>query len=348
MTHVKHGSVPAALLLCAALAGMFASCTRIVDFSGELPGPKLVVNCFVNPDSVVRVHVSRSWNIAETGGEALTDATVLLYVNDELQPPDARSPAWPSYLSHAALGEGDRVRLVVAAKGYDEASAETTVPPKTPILAVDTARFGDRSMRFFIRLKDVEAGMPNRYRLDVSQEYLIDGEWHVASSSGIYSGVGGVFDGGRFDYEQDAALLAEFEDVNSDILGTSDRNIFGLFSDDLFDGREYTLNVSLHPMFMPDSYSFVDGMFVPDTRIAGMRYTFRLVTLSQSAYRYLKTLTIQENSGEENVFTEPSAVYCNIAGGLGILGAFRTDAATVRIPDDMLSQYPWFDAEGGK
>jgi hypothetical protein len=332
-------------MVFAMVAGVWLSCTRAVDFSGDLPEPKLVVNCFVEPDSIVRVFVSRSRPITELQGEAFTDAAVALYINDALQLPmhvDAGTPLYPSYVSAAEVHENDRVQLTVAREGFAPVSAETVVPPAAPILAIDTMRLGDGSLRCLVRLKDAQPGAPNYYRLNAWQECLIDGAWVTGFSDTIrFNGQSWVswnpVNRNSFNYDREPALLVEFEDVTSDIVGTSDLNEYGIFSDDLFDGGEYALHITVKPKI---NYEKSDGNWweTENRKILDTRYVFKLVALSPSAYRYLKSLTIFEHNGDDNFFVEPSPVYSNVAGGLGVLGACRRDTKIIDIPKHLLSQ----------
>ncbi|MDR1332183.1 MAG: DUF4249 domain-containing protein [Tannerella sp.] len=312
---MKHGTDIA--LLAALFAALLGSCTRSVDFDGSLPEPKLAVNCFVEPDSLIRVFVSRSWHIGEAGGEAFADATVELYINDVRQPPmqvvDAGTELYPSYVSPSVARAGDRVRLTVAREGYGEVTAETAVPHGAPVLGVDTVRGGERSLRCFVRLKDVEPGTRSYYRLEVWQEVMHGGEPALRSV--------------RYDYDREPALMAEFDGGNDDFMGNTSRlNTYGIFGDDLFDGREYALNIGVET----DGYRDYGPAGEADGDARGDCFVFRLVTLSPSAYLYLKSLTLYErNSDGGDFFAEPTPVYSNVAGGLGILGGCHTATARV-------------------
>ncbi|MDR0757709.1 MAG: DUF4249 domain-containing protein [Tannerella sp.] len=334
-------------MVFAMAAGLFLSCTKAVDFSGDMPEPRLVVNCFVEPDSIVRVFVSRSWPVTESQGETFADATVELYINDVLQPPMQAVNAetsQPSYVSAAEVRENDRVKLSVAREGFAAVTAETVVPPAAPILAIDTARLGDGSLRCLVRLNDAQPGTPNYYRLCAWQECLIDGVWKNGFSDTAYFGDQyhvwwNSVNNNNFNYDREPALRVEFEDVTSDIVGTSDLNGYGIFSDDLFDSREYALNITIKPKI---NYDTSDGDWweteLENRKIFDTRYVFKLVALSPSAYRYLKSLTIFEHNGEDSFFVEPLPVYSNIAGGLGILGACRTDTKIIDIPRHLLTE----------
>ncbi|MDR2120027.1 MAG: DUF4249 domain-containing protein [Tannerella sp.] len=325
--------------LCAAFVGatalLWTACEREVDFTGLLPDAVIVINGFAEAGQPVAVRVTRSWNLAEEAGDyTLRDAAVSLYINGALRPPmrfdaDARPP---QYTSESVARAGDRVRIVVRKDGYPEAAAETVVPAAAaPILSVDTVRFVNRnsteSMRFLIRIRDLAAGQEDYCRLIV--ERLPVGNGDARQSEYV-----------AFDYDQDAALNESFRSSSGELLTDDPANTYGIFTDGLFDGGEYTLNIHF-PLLLPDPVEPGQPRELPDAgagqsahgAVRQVRYIFKLATLSPSAYLYLKSRTLYDNYGEDGyLFTEPAAIYTNVEGGLGILGAFGTDTAGVDIP----------------
>jgi hypothetical protein len=310
------------------------SCEKEVDFTGQLPDAKIVVNCFVEAGLPITAGVSRSWNIAENRGYGygrypLPDAEVSLYINDEIQPPMQpytppyeSQPTW-THSSPSIAREGDIIRMEVRQAGFPDVSAETTVPGKATILSIDTARFKDENssvaMRFLIKFKDLEAGTKNYYRLIAECEYSSDS---IIWTPDPYSG--SFINSGNFNYDQDAALSEGFKNATDELLDTETENIYGIFTDELFDGKEYTLNISMGSLYQ---------YYVGETdQMTQRRYLFKLVTLSPSAYMYLKSRTFYDYNGEGDFFTEPSVIYNNIQGGLGILGAFQTDSLRIYMP----------------
>jgi hypothetical protein len=325
------------MAIAGAAALLWTACEREVDFGGQLPDSKIAITGFVEAGQPVAVRVTRSWNLAENAGDyTLRDAAVSLYLNGALQPPmqfDADAPL-PQYRSTSVARAGDRVRIAVRRDGYPEASAETVVPAHAPpILSIDTVRFrdvnGSDALRFLIRMKDPVAGQQDYYRLVVEERSTVDSEqWSLQSVA--------------FSYDRDAALNEGFRSPSGDLLMNEARNIYGIFSDDIFDGGEYTLNIHFLPLYpgptgiqwLPDPDAEY-GQLVPVPRdtVLQVHYVFRLITLSSSAYLYLKSRSLYESYGEDGaLFAEPAIIHTNVTGGLGILGAFRADSAGVEMP----------------
>ena len=314
------------IIVAAATVLLHASCQRTVDFDGKLPSPSIVINSFVAAGDTIAARISRSWNLAEDGSNtALNDAAVMLYVNDELRPPMQHVVApnpYPNYRSATVAREGDRVRITVNRAGCREATAGTVIPGKATILSVNILREGSPNspdLRCLIRFKDLEAGRKNCYRLVVDRIIRIQ-QTPDREETFIY--------GVNFDYDRDAALKAVFDNLSvGDLTGSERRNDYRIFDDDIFDGREYTLNIS----FNPNSYipNFPGGN-VP-TRTDD-EYVFKLVTLSEEAFKYLKSRTLYAYSGSDP-FSEPVSVHTNVDGGLGILGGFNADTVIAVPPD---------------
>ena len=284
--------------LCATVF-LLASCEREVDFTGQLPDAKIVINSFVEPGAPIMAAVSRSRNIVEDySPNLLPDAEVLLYINGELQPPmQAYAPPLPddwsggnllwTHASPSVAREGDAIRIVAKQEGYSDASAEIVVPGKAAILSIDTIRFNDQyssnAMRFLIKFKDLDTGAKNYYRLGVEYEFSDDKiNWRPDPN---------YLD---FNYSQDPALSDGFKSATDELMGTGTENRYGLFSNDLFNGKEYTLNISFSPRYSGEYdwvYDEETGETIQYERITHYRYLFKLLTLSPSTYMYLKSRT---------------------------------------------------------
>ncbi|HOT15914.1 MAG TPA: DUF4249 family protein [Bacteroidales bacterium] len=62
---------------------VFVSCESVIDLPIEEPGSQYVVNSILNPDSVVRVYISKSVSLTDSAYfPDVNDATVILYENN--------------------------------------------------------------------------------------------------------------------------------------------------------------------------------------------------------------------------------------------------------------------------
>jgi hypothetical protein len=288
------------LTALAATTAILSSCHKDIELKLKPFQPQIVLNSFIAADSLIAVHVSRTWTLGEDiSTNRLDDAEVSIHVNGVLQ-----------VQGQSLARTGDSVRIAVRQAGYAEASAEVVVPRQTPLISVDTIRYTEPffsnypMMRCLIRFKDLEPGRKNYYRLIVEHEVTgADGKRELVTDD--------------FQYSQDPALSEGFKDVNDEMFGTIKDNVYGIFTDDLFDGKEYTLNISFSPQF---------------STTYDVRYTFTLASLSPSAYLYYKSRIFNNDGGGDNYFTEPSAIYTNVTNGLGIVGAYQTSTLSIDMP----------------
>lgn len=122
------------------------------DFEPDvISKPVLCMNSVFTAGDSVRVELTRTWRYDEGRPEEdfsifVTDATVLLYVNDEAPEklvverhitPDPYFPQYKDrevFVSKSYIPQpGDRIRLEATSKDYGTASAEVTVPRQTKI-----------------------------------------------------------------------------------------------------------------------------------------------------------------------------------------------------------------------
>lgn len=101
----------------------------------------------------------------------------------------------------------------------------------------------------------------------------------------------------------------------SGTLGDTDTNLFTIFSDELFKGKEYSLNVYIRK----DNFSAWK---------AKQYVKVEIHSLSDNLYQYLRSLELAAN---EDNYTEPVKIFSNINGGYGIIGAYTTDSMIIEV-----------------
>ena len=316
------------LLLCAVIFTI--SCEKVVDFRGQLPQNKIVLNGFVEAGEKIKISVSRSWDIMEstwTVPPTLEGVEVLLYVNGVLKermqevalPEGSYSGDYYSYISDVIADTGDIVELIAKKDGYQDVSSSTVVPPKAVIISVDSVSIVDQNysdaMRVFIKFKDIEPDKRNYYRLVVESLPDENRSYHESV---------------RFNYEKDIAMNSGYEDSGTgELVGLGKaENVYHIFDDEIFNGGEYVLNISFIPQY--SHKVVIDGTVLSEYT---SKYCFRLVTLSEESYRYLKSMTDYENGEDTNIFVEPDMIFSNVINGLGIFAAFQKDEIIIEMPE---------------
>lgn len=305
---------------------LLAACTR--DVVLELPSvpPLLVLNSSVSPDEDVTAFLSKSWFILDTiTDDGITDGTIRVYVNDRLQgtmqPVENDRYTGQYALSGCRVASGDRLRLEAAAPGFDPIEGETLIPDPIEVLSVDTVRFFKfgyqgyeyPSLRLYIRFRD-EPDKRNYYRLMVEKitEYQ-KGDSVIVVSSMYHT-----------DYDLYSSLGLVYEDpvfrttvTNPAIDQLNGKTCRGTFTDDMFDGNEYTVRSSFYP---------VDYSYAGDSVVTTVHYDVRLLAVSEDYYHYLtvvQNFSISLGDAYLDGLVEPSATYTNVKDGFGIVAGYQ-------------------------
>lgn len=307
----------------ASIALLLFSCEKTIEFKGEETQPLLVVNSIVQPDSALVASVTNSvFFLSDNYIMPVENANVQLFVNnnfvekmqlynERITDLDYRPNVYYNhsvYISDYKIKTGDKIRYEISAPNFDKVWAENTVPAVTEIISLDTVvekitqkeqydenYYSHYNFNFSLKFKD-NANEKNYYRLTVDAAYFYydeENEPVVMRRSPYY------FDSKDMIFNNDPL-------TNTD--GEYHSNGYDIFSDDLINGKEYSL-----------SFSFLTDYNV-NANLNGNIFYIQLQSLSSEYYMYLRTLSSQNN--EMGIFAEPTQIFNNINGGIGILGAF--------------------------
>ena len=228
----------------------------------------------------------------------------MIDVDDDGEPDYYDLPDAPLYYESTYVPtEGDRLRLVVAFPGFDEAVAETQLPVCS-LLAVNSA--GGRAV------SDDYFGSYYYYDLTLTV--------HRGADPACY-------------YSIRPCLHFEFTVDEEDQEGSY---YFNLESDDfLFQGNGSTAD-QISQFFSDDDVS----MLFADTKIPSDSYTFRgsfmgynieelrangvtagyyliFTTMNRDLYYYRTSLATASSSSSFSIFSEATSIYSNVKGGYG-------------------------------
>lgn len=341
------------LLLC-------ISCIRDVVLKLDPVPPVLVLNASITPEREVAAFLSKSWFLLDSVPEYdLPDKGVNIdvYVNDTFRgsmqrsdnPADSTEYKGQFKLSGCHVKAGDKVRLEAGASGFDPVAAETVIPQKTDIILLDTVgflkpnSFSSHLLRMYITLHDKPAER-NYYRLVVEQlvefhkgdsvmwvSTFCDETWRntITGDDLVDTFNKFSFDSFRLTYDDpvfqpDIPSLAYYD-------GPYCR---GIFPDDLFNGKDYTVTASFAP-----NYSFVT-----DTLSATVYYDVHLLSISEAYYNYLKVIrnfSISLGDANMDALLEPTSTYSNVTDGFGVVTGYQK--ATRRITMPIGSVPPYFE-----
>ena len=322
-------------------------CTR--DIVLELPyvPPRLVLNASVVPGQDVAAYLSKSWFLLDSVPDSTApEGTIRVYINNQFRGKmqlrdfsgDSIRLKGQYYLPGCRVSAGDRLRLTAEAAGFDPVEAETAIPDEVQIAGIDSSRFvvvegssRDNQMRLYIRFQD-NPDKRNFYRLIVEKvtEYQ-KGDSLIVTSS---------FDPWSKYYDFSFNLLYEdpvFQNVATNpTLGQLDaRTCRGTFTDDIFDGEEYTVKT----VFSPVLNSYQD-----DTIRATVHYDIRLMSVSEDYYHYLtviRNFSITFGDAYDNALLEPSMTYTNVKDGFGVVAGYQVAYKRITMP--LGDEPPFFD-----
>lgn len=292
------------LLLFISLA--YGSCQNGLVLEIDIPEhePALVPYCFINAeDSIIKVFVQQSQGILDSSQLRFIDnATVELYKNGVLWQnltTKITNPATGELYYQAVLnqsiaaseGYGDSYELRVSAPNFETVTATQTLPAPKLVTEIQHLRRAANSIdqvvdNTRVTIEDTP-NEENYYRiiLDVHE-------------------IGTAADGDTV-YEARAfggETLSNTESISNGFLGV-------VITDKLFDGLRFTADVGSSPW--GSSYSNEK----PNNSFGTIEVT--LLTITRAEYLYQKSLYAYSRA-LGNPFSEPTLIYGNFSGGLGI------------------------------
>lgn len=340
-----------------------AACTKVIQFTGEDSEPLLVVNGIQQVGKTPNLMVSKSRFFLESEGCVYARGVAAkLFVDDVfVEDLSVRDTVFQYYSNEGSaemcyctgnyvFQEGDRVRFVVSSDDFDEpVTADVVMPAKPEVSYFDTLRVivaqvwpsyeeapnyytsvdanGNPCWIFewndhhpetgelILHTDTIYPGDPERLEITASlgindpegaQYYNLEPvegiEW-FKSSDPVFSdfALGDVFDG-------------------NSVYGS--RLKFNVFSDNTFQGALYDLK-----FFWENDFPFMR-----------QKYAFSLSLVDEHCFRYIQSYRkYEENSWMEdigNLFSEPTQVYSNVKGGIGIVGAQGTPVVVEMVLDN--------------
>jgi len=311
---------------------LFSSCEKDIQFSGEIVDPMLVINSFITPDSVLTANITKSKFFLDEDDDTgnfvkVENAEVRIYVNG----------VFKEKMSHVSNGNykagfapvvGETIKLEVSAPGLSTAWCEAKMEDAAQIMALDSTSkimksypiyngyYYDASEvdapdtigyyykikhDFSLHFKDQESGQ-NYYRLLVKLVTTYEGNYHSES----------------YDFDFTDIVSGESADSENDIVSENTYpNTYHVFSDELFNGKEYPLKFSATTeqiKYFPEYASM--GGTQPTQKIV-----VELQSISKSYYLYLKS---RPSCDIDDLFAEPIQIHSNVHDGIGIIGSYTS------------------------
>jgi hypothetical protein len=247
--------------------------------------PLLVINSFINPDSVLEVFVSKSNAFLAPPSFLINNATVTIFESgNPVELFQIRQGTYRAANHKPRIGASYELR--VSADGFMPVSSTATIPSPIKIdSVVVTKNRIDFKTNLTLFFQD-PPGEDNYYQLLL---YSIE---RSVENDTLLAVIG---------FSSSDAVLRNPEDFEDE----SDYYDDAFFDDALFDGDFYDLDISFHIHSEPIQ------MFVV------------LLTTSESYYNFRKSVE-QQNTTEDNPFAEPVPIYTNIENGLGVFASYSS------------------------
>ncbi|MDH6305241.1 hypothetical protein M2463_002242 [Parabacteroides sp. PH5-13] len=326
------------------------SCTKEIDLEYLRPEAKLVLNSVVFSGDSVKVYLSRTWFYTDNYPDVdIADANVKLYVNgefkDQLIWKEQVNEDWYSnyyktntgfYISHYQPVAGDHIRITAEAEGFKAVSTEDRILVNSylkDLKAINTKHVENygvyNTVELQVTIKD-DPNMKNYYLINFEKRYPVY-EYDPETYEAIFTGEYRWSDFNSLDYSKDPLFTSHISALE-EMLGYDwlSGEYGRVFSDDLINGKEYTIKLS--PRYYYDPYPNY-----PDS-ISPSLYKVNLYAISENLYRYLKAIIeIKDGGGlDEHLadvgLAEPVRIFSNIEGGVGIMGTANGDSLIVEEP----------------
>jgi len=310
---------------------LLMACEKEIAYNHKSQSEFLVMNSYLNPDSVWAVSVTQSISIMTNwGGVFISDADVKVYENETLLETLKFDSKRIRYYGTGKPLVGKNYKITVAREGYSTIEATCIVEPAPEILKCTIVRDGlSGALNATITFKD-PSGVKNFYRLVVANVDAYDEKpvWYDNYGSGSvyytgtgfghggWSGPGWIYTNYNTDIKSTDPNLKASSSV--DFLDDVPNNIFNIFNDDLIDGKEYSLTFSYSPSYYSDATNTT---------------VIYLQSITEGLHKYFKTYAAQIYYSDDNVLMEPIQVFSNVKNGGGILGSYNAKKFIVNVDD---------------
>ena len=274
------------------LVGLY-SCQKEIEYDGPGRDARLVVNAVVSLDSTFVVRLERTaFFLSEDTKEDryITSGASIMVTNlttgevfYETSPVSENQYEFPFTVT-----PNTTYRIDVSHPDFPSVSSQITTVPHVVLQAVDTIptiQYNQQVMEGNFKWQDPPG--KHYYMIKIIQDYQ--------DSSGQYQSATSIL-------STDAAID---NTNNQNIFGNIDYSSYLLFTDETFDGQNKELKVKFYYSFYPNPGTTLD-------------YYCHLITLSEEAYFYYRSLNASLNSG---FLSEPVKVFSNIDNGYGVFGS---------------------------
>ena len=284
-------------------------CEKVIDINIPEGERKIVINGLINPDSLVKVNISRSLSVLEDNEFVfLESANVKLFQADNEIGKLSYMGSGFYMMPDFKPVEGADYLLTVDSEGLRSVSAIAAVKNPIEFSDLDTItvynEWGGSILEVGFSLIDPHE--ENFYAIGVNESSrLYDWETETYSDSIIT-------------YASNFQMLESDGEIQNFLLDQGAYTFFGnkvFFSDELFNGKEFDVSIGLWKSF-----------YGADT----VNVEVYLEHVSKPYYYYAVS-SGKHNEMNGNPFGEPVSVYTNVENGLGIFSGYSSSKKNLTI-----------------
>ncbi len=338
----KHIVASKVLPLFAVVAMLFGSCEKVIQFDPGDISPYVVMISKPENDSLMTVYIGYSRFFLDNGRfGSIDNASVSVSVGDVTYSGIYDStcfqiPEYYDYYDYYKYGGdnyyggyrfslrpkiGDTLRVLAHVPGHDgDVSAVTVVPHQVQVEIMDyicdtteRSRYGETSYKIRIKIKSNSSKEYYNLSIYTADVLWIDDTTRIWDTTSFYKKYFSVND----------------PIVNSlsvgDALDGYDGSFYGNtleFSSEMFSGGEHEFTLEFENW---------NGYYTHSYLTEEIPVRLYIKSLSEDLHKY-NTTSSGYSSDIDNLFSEPVQVYCNIEGGIGILGASTSRVITMPSP----------------
>ena len=300
---------------------IFSSCEKVVYFEVETQENKLVVNSFIQPDSVGSMTISLSVDPLAVGFEnvRVETAAVYIYKNEELIGNFVHLGDGNYFIDAASIDPqpGDDFKIEASAPGRETITAETSIPSE---VIIEEAKIID-TIFVHVSYSAIDS-MGNIFVIDtLVPHYKIQITFIDPSGEDFYS------------------LKINYKDAFSETYTcfSTDDPVFTLDGDYGFGGEGDDMVTLCDEVFFTDitfeetkKTMTLSLLEIPTEFFIDPKFVLRLNHLSEAYYKYISTSSLQAGN-QDNPFGEPVTVFSNINKGFGIFAGLNSSIAEIEL-----------------
>ena len=302
------------------------ACTKTLDFDDEGLANTLVFNGIIQSGDSFKASLNRSSSIlSETYGNGMfAGGTIQLYENGTLLS-TASNQFGQFSLTDIKPKAGANYRIVVNSEN-ETVEAQTTIPEKANVLSLDTASIKDQNNYNYTiyKLKLKDQGGDDYYRIFTTTENLtlqINSADKVPRKYYLQKNENSIL-------TDDPVFKSLYNNFGGETLDIGPENIYHIFPDDYFKGKEYSMQFRAYTTNFGNDYYYSNptnpAIFQGKKNIYS-RNVIHIQKLSKELYTYMKYLKLYDFY-HDNPFAEPVPVYSNIKNGIGIFAGLNDEA----------------------